>query len=162
MTRLLPYPGLSLALALFWLLLQNSMSALSLLGAVLIGLVAPWSLVLLEVPRPRVRSYRALFRLAGVVAHDIVGSNLAVARIILSGARRDRRAGFVVIPLELTNHYGLAVLAIIITSTPGTLWVQHDAATNRLLLHVFDLVNEPELIALIKQRYESRLREIFG
>lgn len=162
MIRLLPYPGLSLALAAFWLLLQNSVSALSLVGAVLIGLVAPWSLVLLNVPRPEIRSYRALLRLAGVVVHDILSSNVAVARIILSGARRERRAGFVVIPLELTNHYGLALLAIIITSTPGTLWVQHDAATNRLVLHVFDLVNEPELVALIKSRYETRLREVFG
>jgi multicomponent K+:H+ antiporter subunit E len=161
MIRFLPFPGLSLVLALFWLLLQNSLSALSLVGAVLIGLLAPWTLVLLNVPRPEIRSYRALFRLAGSVLHDIIGSNFAVARIILSGARRERRAGFVVIPLELTNHYGLALLAIIITSTPGTLWVQHDAATNRLLLHVFDLVSEPELIDLIKRRYETRLREAF-
>ena len=33
------------------------------------------------------------------------------------------------IPLDLRDPYGLAALACIITSTPGTLWVNFDAAT---------------------------------
>lgn len=161
MSRFLPYPGLSLALAAFWLLLHNSLSPLTLLGAVLVGLIAPWSLALLEASRPRIRRFIALMRLAGIVLPDIIRSNFTVAAIILSGARRKRTAGFVAIPLDLTNQHGLALLAVIITSTPGTLWVQHDAATNRLLLHVFDLVDEADWIALIKHRYERVLKEIF-
>lgn len=161
MIRLLPYPGLSLALAAFWLLLHDSMSPLILLGAVLVGLVAPWTFAPLGAPRPRIKSFMALIRLAGVVVHDIIRSNLDVAAIILSGARRMRRAGFIPIPLDLTNQYGLALLAVIITSTPGTLWAQHDAATNRLLLHVLDLADERDWIALVKRRYEPLLMEIF-
>lgn len=161
MMRLLPYPGLSVALAIFWLLLHNSVSPLTLLGAVLMGLLAPWSLAQLQAPRARIKSFRALARLSGVVVYDIVRSNFAVAAIILGGARRKHTAGFVTIPLELTNPYALASLAVIITSTPGTLWAQHDAATNRLLLHVLDLVDEDDLIDLVKRRYEPLLKEGF-
>jgi multicomponent K+:H+ antiporter subunit E len=162
MSRILPYPGLSALLALMWILLHNSLSPATLVGALVIGLVAPWSLAPLQVERPAIRSVRAAFKLAGIVVYDIVRSNLAVARIILAGERRRRTSGFVSIPLELTNRYGLALLAIIITSTPGTLWAQHESAGNRLLLHVFDLVDEADYVALVKRRYEPLLLEIFG
>ncbi|HRK65761.1 MAG TPA: Na+/H+ antiporter subunit E, partial [Terricaulis sp.] len=79
----------------------------------------------------------------------------------LSGAKRQRASGFVAIPLQLTNQYGLALLAVIITSTPGTLWAQHDIGPNRLLLHVFDLIEEREWVDLVKRRYEPLLLEIF-
>lgn len=161
MSRVLPYPVLSLTLSAFWLLLNNSMSPLTLVGAALIGLIAPWTLVPLRAPRLRIRSFSSLMKLARIVVHDIVRSNFTVATIILSGARRRRTAGFVAIPLDLTNQYGLALLAVIITSTPGTLWAQHDAAAKRLLLHVFDLVDEADWIVLVKDRYEPLLREIF-
>ena len=161
MSRVLPYPGLSIALAAFWLLLNNSISPATLVGAVFIGLAAPWALVPLKAPRPRIKSFTAVLRLVGIVILDIVRSNFAVASIILSGAKRNRTSGFVSIPLDLTNPYGLAFLAIIITSTPGTLWSQHDVAERRLLLHVFDLVDESDWIKLVKGRYEPLLMEIF-
>lgn len=161
MSRLIPYPGLSLALAVFWVLLHNSVSPATLAGAVLIGLAAPWSFVPLQAPRPRINSFVALMRLGGVVAYDIVRSNFSVAAIILGGASRRLTSGFVAIPLDLSNRYGLVLLAVIITSTPGTLWAQHDANERRFLLHVFDLVDESDWIKLVKERYEPLLMEIF-
>jgi len=161
MSRVFPYPILSLALAAFWLLLHNSLAPLTLAGAALIGLIAPWALAPLQAPRLRIGSIVVSFRLLGIVLADIFRSNLAVAAIILQGAQRRRTSGFVSIQLDLTNQYGLALLAIIITSTPGTLWAQHDAARRRLLLHVFDLVDESDWVALVKQRYEPLLMEIF-
>lgn len=161
MSRVLPYPGLSFALAVFWVLLHNALTPAILVGALFVGVAAPWSLARLKAPRARIGSFAALFKLFGIVVYDIVRSNFAVATIILSGGASKRTSGFVAIPLELTNPYGLALLAVIITSTPGTLWAQHDIAPNRLLLHVFDLVDESEWIDLVKRRYEPLLLEIF-
>jgi multicomponent K+:H+ antiporter subunit E len=56
---------------------------------------------------------------------------------------------------------GLAVLAIIVTATPGTAWMEYDAASGSLLLHVFDLVDEASWTDLVKNRYEHMLMEIF-
>ena len=162
MSRVLPYPGLSLALAILWALLHNSLSPATLFGAALVGVAAPFALARLRAPRVRIRSFTALFTLFGIVIYDIVRSNFAVAALILGGVKRRRTSGFVAIPLELTNQYGLALLAVIITSTPGTLWAQHDIGPNRLLLHVFDLVEESAWIDLVKGRYEPLLLEIFG
>lgn len=161
MNRIFPYPGLSLALAALWLLLHNSTAPATLLGAVLLGLAVPWSFVPLQAPRVRLRSFGAVVRLAGVVLIDIVRSNIAVAAIIMGGGRRGRKPGFVAIPLDLRNHYGLTLLAMIITSTPGTLWAQYRADRDHLLLHILDLVDERAWIRLVKERYEPLLMEIF-
>jgi multicomponent K+:H+ antiporter subunit E len=65
------------------------------------------------------------------------------------------------IPLDLRDQYGLAVLACIITSTPGTLWVRFDPVHGTLMIHVLDLIDESAWIATIKGRYERLLLEIF-
>lgn len=66
------------------------------------------------------------------------------------------------IPLELRDPYGLAMLACIITSTPGTLWVDFNEASGTLTIHVLDLVDKTEWVRTIKGRYERLLLEIFA
>lgn len=160
MRRWLPYPRLAMALFLLWLLLAQSFSP----GQILLGVTVAWfstqAMAWLRPTSPvRVR-WVPLLGLAGVVAIDVVRSNFAVAAIILF-ARRDRVSGFVRIPLDLAERNGLALLALIITATPGTLWVEYDRGEGTLLLHVLDLIDEAQWAALIKQRYEARLIEAF-
>lgn len=102
-----------------------------------------------------------VLKLAGLVTIDIVRSNFAVASIVLFRRRR-RVAGFVRMPLELRSRHGLAVLALIITATPGTIWIELDRAEGTLVVHILDLVDEEEWIDLIKRRYEALLLEIFA
>ena len=161
MRRVLPYPILSLGLFVASILLSASVAPPSLALAVLLALLAPIIMLALGVDRVRVKSPTAIMRLAIDVVGDIVRSNWAVSHIILGRQRHERTSGFIHIPLDLRDRYGLAVLAIIITSTPGTLWVEYEAATGRLLLHVLDLVDEETWVRLIKDRYERRLMEIF-
>ena len=161
MTRLLPFPIASASLLVLWLLLNQSLS----LGHILLGgavaLVGGWALSALDPPRARPRRLGLLFRLAVLVVADIVRSNVAVAGIIL-GFERRRTSGFVEIPLELRDPYGLAMLACIITSTPGTLWVDFNEASGTLTIHVLDLVDQTEWVRTIKGRYERLLLEIFA
>jgi multicomponent K+:H+ antiporter subunit E len=96
------------------------------------------------------------------VLADILRSNLAVARIVLGlTGGRDIRSGFIDVPLQLRDPHGLAVLAAIVTSTPGTVWSDLSADGEKLTLHVLDLRDEAALIATIKQRYERLLMEVF-
>jgi multicomponent K+:H+ antiporter subunit E len=116
--------------------------------------------------RPGRASLRRLDRAAGlflVVLWDIFRSNIAVARIVLGLAGgREIRSGFVQIPMDLREDHGLAVLACIITSTPGTVWAGLSPDRRTLTIHVLDLKDDREWIQTIKQRYESRLMRIFG
>ena len=107
------------------------------------------------------RPQKALL-LLGLVFVDIVRSNIAVARIVLGlTGKRAIRSGFLEVPLDMRDPYGLAALATIVTSTPGTIWagLSQDSAT--LTLHVLDLRDERASIDTIKQRYERLLMEIF-
>lgn len=161
MTRLLPFPIASASLLVLWLLLNQSLSPGQILLGTAVALVGGWTLTLLEPPKARLRRLGAIARLTALVVADVLQSNIAVARIILGLGRNQRIPGFVEIPLELRDPYGLATLACIITSTPGTLWVDFDEASGILTIHVLDLVDKTEWVDAIKSRYERRLLEIF-
>ena len=160
MKRIIPHPLMAFSLVLMWLLLNQSVAPAHIIVGSAIALATSWVMAALGVQGPRVRLTMAIPRLMAVVLSDIVRSNLAVARIILS-RHTQPTSGFVRIPLETSNRYCLAALACIITSTPGTLWMEHDSRNNTLLLHVLDLVDEKHWIELVKQRYERLLTEIF-
>ncbi|QNG43480.1 Na+/H+ antiporter subunit E [Sphingobium yanoikuyae] len=159
MRRLLPYPLLGLVLFGMWVLLTGFSpghviiaAAVGVLGAHIMRRLAP--------EPPRIRFGMAMVKLTTLVIADIVRSNIAVGRIVLFSTP-DRRSGFIELPIALRDPYALAALAIIITATPGTLWLQHDARSHIVLIHVLDLVDEDQWIDLIKSRYETLLMEIF-
>ena len=160
MSRVLPYPLLTAALLLLWMLLTSFSPGQFLLGGA-IAAAASRAMAALQPSKPRLRRWELIPRLAGIVALDILRSNAAVASIILQGRRRARVSGFVAIPLDLRDRTGLAVLACIVTSTPGTAWIEYADDSGVLLIHVLDLVDEKEWVSLIKSRYEALLMEIF-
>jgi multicomponent K+:H+ antiporter subunit E len=159
--RWLPYPVLAAGLFLMWLLLTQSFTA----GQVILGggvaFLTTHVTAFLRPERSRVRSIPAIIRLFGLVVADIIRSNIAVMKIVLLPGGK-RVSGFVHFPLELRDSFGLTVLALIITATPGTMWVEYNRSRSELLVHVLDLIDEDEWIRLIKNRYESLLLEIFG
>jgi multicomponent K+:H+ antiporter subunit E len=162
MNRLLPFPIVSASLLVLWLLLNQTVSPGHLLLGGAVALVGGWTLALLELPKGGSGRLRAIRRLAAWVLIDIARSNIAVARLILGLEPRQETSGFVEIPLEMRNPYGLATLACIITSTPGTLWVDFDPASGTLTIHVLDLLDEAEWVRTVKGRYERLLLEIFA
>jgi multicomponent K+:H+ antiporter subunit E len=142
-----------------WLLLNQTLAPVHWLAALALAGVALWGYAALRPPAIRGRRAGVALTLGWVVLADIVRSNIGVAGIVLGAQRRG--AGFVDIPLELRNPAGLAVLACIITSTPGTAWARYDSARGVLTMHILDLVDEREWVEIVKQRYERRLLEIF-
>lgn len=160
MRRLLPYPFVSAALLLLWLLLNESVAPGPMLVGAVLALLGGWTFALLEPGTARVRRLGTALRLAGLVLADVARSNVDVARIILD-PRRDYRPGFIEIPLRLRNPQGLAALACILTATPGSAWVEYDPGEGMLLLHVLDLADEAGWVRTVKDRYETPLMEIF-
>lgn len=161
MRRLLPYPLLTASLLAMWLLLNGLSLGQIVLGAT-IAVGASNVTAALQPAKPRLKRWDLLAKLLMIVVADIWRSNIAVTRLILRGNQSRRVSGFVIVPLELRDPTGLAILACIVTSTPGTAWVEYDSTSNKLLLHVLDLVDEAHWIDLIKNRYERLLLEILA
>ena len=160
MKRLLPHPGVALLMLAFWLGMQQSAG----LGHILLGgavAIAVSHLVnMVATDRATVRNPHLIVRLVFVAGLDIIRSNLAMLLVLFS-PRPDPKASFIRMDLELTSPTGLAVLACIITATPGSAWLEYDKVRNTVLIHVFDLVDETQWIETIRARYETLLMEIF-
>lgn len=158
--RLVPRPVLSLLLAGSWLLLMQSIAGPDIFWAVSIGLVVPWLLGDLLPPRSRVRALPAL-RLLLRVLWDIVVANLVVARLVLGPASRLRPA-WVRVPLATDHYRAVALLATIITTTPGTVSCVIDESRREILVHALDCADADAMASDIKERYEVLLMDIFG
>lgn len=158
---LLPHPIVTAVLALLWMVLTGFTPGQLVLG-VIAGVLGGLAYRRLTPERIMVRRPGQIVRLFFRVGADIIRSNYAVASLIVTRGRNGRRrSGFVRIPLDMTSPNGLAVLAVIVTATPGTAWIEYEPRNGILLLHVFDLLDEADWVRIIKTRYESLLMEIF-
>ncbi len=160
MKRWLPAPLLSATLLAVWLLLNNTLDPAQVVLAALLAVAVPRVTAKLRPDSPRLRRPLLVARLGLVVLWDIVLSNIEVARQIL-GPEEAIRPAFVWVPLDLADAHAIVSLAGIVTMTPGTLSAELSADRRHLLVHAFNVGDEAELIARIKARYESPLKEIF-
>lgn len=159
--QILPHPILSVALFITWMLMSQPAGTGHLTIALIVALLVPHVMRVLEPQRVKVRDPLAVGRLLWRLLLDMLESNFNTARIVLTGKKSKHTPGFVRIPLECNNRYALACLAIIITSTPGTSWVQYDRYSRVLLLHVLNLKEGDDWKKIIHDRYETLLMEIF-
>lgn len=157
---MLPYPILAVFLTLMWMLLNSFTLGHLILGA-LVAVFASWAMASLRPDKPKLKKWYLLPKLFFIVLYDVALSNIAVAWLILRGRKEGRKAGFLTIPLEIKDRTALTLLAIILTSTPGSVWLEYDSYDGSILMHVLDLDEEEQWIATIKNRYEKLLMEIF-
>lgn len=147
-------------LALGWMALTGDWSA----PAAAFALVLGW--LLLRLVRPlsgdgfrRVRVARlpgfALFFLK-----ELAIANLAVAAAVLSPADRLRPA-IVAVPLTLDRDAEIALLANLITLTPGTLSLDVSPDRRTLYVHAMTTASPDDLRREIRQGFERRILEVF-
>ena len=162
MTRIIPYPLLTLSLLLMWMILNGFTLGQGLIGIV-VGIAGGFLMQLLKPQKVHIHHWGSVIKLFFRVTLDIVKSNYDVAIYVLSGGAKRKQSGFITVPLELKNHTGLAVLSCIMTATPGTAWIAYHSKESSLLVHIldFDMDDENYWRDFIKNRYESLLLEIF-
>ncbi len=161
-----PTPIRSLFLFLVWLLLNNSVAIIHLFFGLLLAWLIPLLIHKFRLIQPGIKKPGVALGYGLMVLGDIIVANLQVIRLVL-GPNKKLRPAFVIVPLDLTDNLAITILASTVSLTPGT--VSADvlpldavgAGQRFLLLHVLDLVDETELIAQVKQRYEAPLKEIF-
>jgi|SRR5690242_6555733 multicomponent K+:H+ antiporter subunit E len=158
------WPSLTLFTAILfgvWLLLNDSLSAGQVLLGLVLTIVIAASTAAIRPLTARPHHLLTAVRLFFVVLSDIVRSNFTVARVILGSKKRRSNSHFMTIPIDMRDQYGLAMLACIITATPGTVWAGLSQDGRALTIHVLDLQDEEAWVRTIKQRYERPLMEIF-
>lgn len=159
---MLPFPLLTIGLVLMWLLLNGFTLGHFILG-IIVAVFASWGMAALRPEKPRLRKWYLIPKLLAVVVYDIIKSNVMVAIIIVRGGEgRNYNPGFLSVDLEIRNQFALAILAVVLTATPGSAWLEYDSNDNTVLLHVLDLHNEAFWRDMVTNRYEKLLMEIFA
>ena len=159
--RLLPQPLLSALLFVIWVLAYNRIS----LGIALLGLVLAIAIPLRTArfwpEYPGEMRYGAALRFGALLLWDVLVANVRVARLVLGPVRR-LHPTFFAVPLDIDHPYVTALLAAVVTLTPGTLSADYDRETRTLLVHGLDVTDPAAEAARIKARYERALREVFS
>ena len=161
MKRLVYSLPLSALLFVVWLLLNQSVSPGTLLMGAVLAVLVPLGTKSLRPGSVTMRKPLVAFKLWAIVMRDFVRSNIRVATLILTRRPRDIPSGFLQVPLDMRDPHALAMLAMILCLTPGTAWAEVSRDRSMLLLHVFEIVDADAMVAMIKQRYERPLMEIF-
>jgi multicomponent K+:H+ antiporter subunit E len=159
--RLLPRPALAVVLLAVWVLAFNRVTPLVLLGGAAVGVAIPLGTARFWPEYPTRVRYGAALRFAGVFLWDVLVANVRVAALVLGPAARLRPAFFVV-PLDVEDPYVTALVAAVVSLTPGTVSADYDPRARTLLVHGLDVGDPAAEAARIKARYERALMEVFS
>ena len=161
LSALFPHPLVSLAVALVWILLVNTLTLNAVVFATILGVVIPLITRAYWPEAPRLRNPVRIVEYILVVLWDICIANVQVARIILFVPNSALRPAWITIPLDLRSPEAITTLAGTITMTPGTVSCDLSACGRALLVHALHAPDPDAVRDEIKARYESRLKEIF-
>jgi multicomponent K+:H+ antiporter subunit E len=156
---LLPHPVVSVLVCLAWLMLQHSLSIDQLLLAVLLGWLIAQLMRHFIVHTPNI-DWRMAIKLTAIVIYDVIISNIRVAKVVLGPAHRMHPTWYRV-PLATSHEQVNTLLAMIITTTPGTISAGIDQQRGDILVHSINTLDAEADIAEIKQRYEQALIQIY-
>lgn len=158
--RILPHPFVSVIVAISWLMLNHSAEFFDILVACLLGLVIPKLIQPFIVRTPNIHWDLAI-KLAFVVLWDIIVCNVRVAKQVL-GPTEKLHPKWYRVPLDTDHEQVNSLLAMIITTTPGTVSAGIDQERGDILVHSIS-TDDPEADILdIKNRYEAPLMAIFS
>ncbi|WP_088824058.1 Na+/H+ antiporter subunit E [Acinetobacter apis] len=160
MRRWLPHPLVSVTSGLAWLMLNHSFDGFSIVSAVIIAIIIPKLAAPFLVRTPHI-CWPTSFRLFLAVLWDIILSNFWVAKLVL-GPKKNLKPVWYRIPLSTNHEHVNALLAMIITITPGTVSAGIDQERGDILVHALNTEDPDDEIRFIKERYESRLIKIFN
>ncbi len=158
--KVLPLPLHSLVLFTVWLLLNSSADVSTITVAVFLALFIPILLSPFCVPLTPIKKPMAAVVYLFKLLLDIIVSCIQVSIQVMSPVSK-LTPGFIKIPLDMSDEFPITVLSSSISLTPGTVSVDVSMDKQFLYVHVLHMDDEAALVAHIKRRYETPLKEIF-
>jgi multicomponent Na+:H+ antiporter subunit E len=151
-----------LVLSLVWAAVTGVFSLPNLLLGAVVALAATYLLRSHLGDRVVSRRSWAVLRLMWLFVYELVLSGVRVAVLVLSPNMHAKlKPGFVAFPLAVKSDGEIALLANLITLTPGTLSVDVSADRKTLLIHVLVIREADALVAEIANGFERRVMEVF-
>ena len=151
-----------LILSLMWAAITGAFTFGNLVLGGAVGVVA---LLLMRerIVRPTLyKKFGKAFSLLGLFLFDLGKSAIKVALLVLSPNMSKRlEPGIVAFPLSVKSNPEIALLANLITLTPGTLSVDVSNDRKVLYVHALSVPDRDALIADIANGFEAKIMEVF-
>lgn len=150
----------NILLAVAWGAVTGSFSVVNLAFGYVLGLGA------LYLIREQINTggyFRRASRVIGLILlflYELVMSAWRVARIVIR-PKLDLNPGFIAFPLTVESDFEIALLANLITLTPGTLSVDVSEDRKVLYIHCIDVPDPEGTIADIRNGFERKIMEAF-
>ncbi|MBS9719861.1 Na+/H+ antiporter subunit E [Tianweitania sp. BSSL-BM11] len=146
---------------LIWLGITGSWTLPNLILGLLLSIVA-LMLVRFQLGTPQtVRRPVKILALVALFVVELIKSAWRVL-VLVTKPRMDVKPGIIVYPLRVQSDFQIALLANLITLTPGTLTVDVTDDRSRLIIHALDAVDPDAVRADIEQGFERLILEAFG
>lgn len=150
----------NITLALLWGVMTANMGAANLAVGFVFGGFALW-LVRDRFGAGAFRRFGRILGLFGTFFKELALSSVRVAWDTIQ-PQMSFTPGIIAVPLDIRQDFEIALLANLISLTPGTLSVDVSDDKTCLYVHAMDVENPDELIHSIKDVFERRIAEAFG
>ncbi len=150
----------NILLTLNWILLTGHLTFVNIISGFMVGYGLLWLL------RPVFIStgfFIKVHRAVGFLVYffwELFKSNLNVVRLVLFKATREITPAIVAIPLTAETEAEIALLANLISLTPGTLSLDVSSDRRVLYIHAIDVKDVEKLRMDLKNGLEARLLEV--
>lgn len=153
---------LIVVLALVWAAITGSFSGLNLLFG---GLIGGLAVLLLRGSLRQGGEWRRIGQIAGLCVlfiYELMVSAFRVAWVVIQpDIKAAIRPAVIAVPLKVKSDAEIALLANLITLTPGTLSVDVSEDRSTLFVHALSFSTREALIADIANGFEARIAEIY-
>ncbi|WLV23635.1 Na+/H+ antiporter subunit E [Aciduricibacillus chroicocephali] len=150
-----------LIIAFMWMLLNESYTGSSFIAGYLIGAVL---LFLMRRFLPGSFYLRRLFMVLGLIIlfiKELILSNIDIVKLVYKPRLKGKvEPGIFAYPTELKKEWEIALLANLITLTPGTLSVALSDDHSIIYIHAMHIDTEEEAIQSIKNTFEKAILEV--
>lgn len=145
--------------AFIWMFLQNDYSGSTFFIGYVLGLLIIFALRRFFPRRFYLYNVIAVIKLIFIFLKELVLSNIAVLKVILS-PKLTMRPGIFALETELEKDWEITLLANLITLTPGTLVVDVSDDNKTLYIHAMDIDDVDQVRMDIKNSFEKAIKEV--
>lgn len=145
---------MNIILMVLWAATTGDFGYGNLLAGFVMGYLVLWWVMPLLGPTAYFRKLPLTLGFVAVLFWEITKANIRVAWDIVT-PNKHRRPGIIVVPLDAETDLEIAVLANLVTLTPGSLCIDISADRRTLFVHAMFADDPRQVRAEIKQRFEG-------
>lgn len=151
----------NLMLALIWMFLTGSLTANTLIEGFIVGYLVLWLASPLYGPSTYFRKFRQVVSFILYFLRELVVATFRVARVVIS-PELNVRPVIIAVPLDVKTDIQIALLANLVTLTPGSMTLDVSDDRRVMYVHVMHAEDVEQARQEIKQGFERRIGELFG